>query len=113
MSTDLSVTVIVLNWNGKELTIKCIESLKKVNYSNINILVVDNGSTDDTLELKKKDFPKIVCIEEKKLGVSAARNTGISKVDKKSEWIAFLDSDDIWKNDYSSKYCTINNSQPS
>ena len=46
MSTELSVTVIVLNWNGKELTIKCLESLKKVNYSNFNILVVDNGSTD-------------------------------------------------------------------
>ena len=42
MEKKPSVTVIVLNWNGKDLTIECLESLKKVNYSNFNILVVDN-----------------------------------------------------------------------
>ena len=50
MEKTPSVTVIVLNWNGKDLTIECLESLKKVNYSNFNILVVDNGSTDGSVE---------------------------------------------------------------
>jgi len=53
-----SVTVIVLNWNGKDLTIECLESLKQVNYSNFNILVVDNDSTDGSVELLKEKFPE-------------------------------------------------------
>jgi len=66
MSTDLSVTVIVLNWNGKELTTKCLESLKKVNYSNFNILVVDNGSTDGSVDTLKENFPEVSIMKFKK-----------------------------------------------
>ena len=54
-----SVTVIVLNWNGKDLTIDCLESLQRVNYLNFNILVVDNGSTDGSVELLKEKFPEV------------------------------------------------------
>ena len=47
-----SVTIIVLNWNGKDLTIDCINSLKKVNYSNFNILLVAVSYTHLTLPTK-------------------------------------------------------------
>ena len=81
---DLSIFII--NFNTIKLTLECLRSIyREVNNIDFEIIVVDNGSTDDTLELIKKDFPNIVCIEEKKSGVSAARNTGISKVDKKTE----------------------------
>ena len=70
-----SVTVIVLNWNGKDLTIECLESLKQVNYSNFNILVVDNGSTDGSVELLKEKFPEVsILVLEKNLGYAVGNN---------------------------------------
>ena len=54
-----SVTVIVLNWNGKDLTLECLDSLKKVDYSNYTILVVDNKSSDDSVESINKIYPDI------------------------------------------------------
>ena len=95
-ANPLAVSAIIPTYNRSHTISRAIKSVLSQTYKIHEIIVVDNGSTDDTLELIKKDFPNIVCIEEKKLGVSAARNTGISIVDEKSEWIAFLDSDDEW-----------------
>ena len=82
MSTELSVTVIVLNWNGKELTIKCLESLKKVNYSNFNILVVDNGSTDGSVDTLKEKFPDVsVLALENNLGYASGNNRGFDSLE--------------------------------
>ena len=44
------VTIILLNWNGKNDTIECLESLKNITYSNYDILLIDNGSTDGSPE---------------------------------------------------------------
>ena len=95
-ANPLAVSAIIPTYNRSHTISRAIKSVLSQTYKIDELIVVDNGSTDDTLELIKKNFPNIVCIKEKKLGVSAARNTGISKVDKKSEWIAFLDSDDEW-----------------
>ena len=45
------VSIIILNWNGLKYTQACIESVKRLDYSNYEIVVVDNGSTDNTAEL--------------------------------------------------------------
>ena len=58
------------------------------------IIVVDNGSTDGTSSMLKTKYPDVICIQEAKLGVSAARNKGI--LFATSVWIALLDSDDTW-----------------
>ena len=82
MSTELSVTVIVLNWNGKELTIKCLESLKKVNYSSFNILVVDNGSTDGSVDTLKEKFPEVSILAlENNLGYASGNNRGFDSLE--------------------------------
>lgn len=57
MKSESSVTVIVLNWNGRELLEDCLQSLEKVNYEHFNVLVVDNGSTDDSVEYIHATFP--------------------------------------------------------
>ena len=97
MSTDLSVTVIVLNWNGKELTIKCIESLKKVNYSNINILVVDNGSTDGSVDTLKEKFPEVSILAlENNLGYAGGNNRGFDSLEADPpKFVIFLNNDTI------------------
>jgi GT2 family glycosyltransferase len=92
-----SVTVIVLNWNGKDLTIECLESLKQVNYSNFNILVVDNGSTDGSVELLKEKFPEVsILVLEKNLGYAGGNNRGFASLKPDPpEFVIFLNNDTI------------------
>ena len=92
-----SVTVIVLNWNGKDLTIECLESLKQVNYSNFNILVVDNGSTDGSVELLKEKFPEVsILVLEKNLGYAGGNNRGFDSLKHdQPEYVIFLNNDTI------------------
>ena len=90
-----SVTVIVLNWNGKDLTIDCLESLQRVNYLNFNILVVDNGSTDGSVELLKEKFPEVsILVLEKNLGYAAGNNRGFDSLKPDPpEFVIFLNND--------------------
>ena len=92
-----SVTVIVLNWNGKDLTIECLESLKQVHYSNFNILVVDNGSTDGSVELLKEKFPEVsILVLEKNLGYASGNNRGFDSLKPDPpEFVIFLNNDTI------------------
>jgi GT2 family glycosyltransferase len=61
------VSIIILNWNGKGDTIECLESLKHVTYPNYEILVVDNGSTDDSVKCFREQFLEIEIIENEKI----------------------------------------------
>ncbi|HML05513.1 MAG TPA: glycosyltransferase family 2 protein [Methanobacterium sp.] len=55
MNNDPNVSIIILNWNGWEDTIECLESIFKINYPNYSVIVVDNGSEDDSIK-KIKDY---------------------------------------------------------
>lgn len=89
------VSIIILNWNQKEMTLKCLKSLKKIIYSPFEIIIIDNGSTDDSVSAIKNEFPDIQIIENKKnLGVAGGRNVGIEYVQKKgTDYMLFLDND--------------------
>ena len=50
------VKVIILNWNQPQLTIDCIKSVDKIRYDNFEILVIDNGSDDNSINLLKKEL---------------------------------------------------------
>lgn len=57
------LSIIIPNFNGKEFLIKCINSLKNQTYKNFEIIVVDNGSNDGSVECIKEDFKDIKIIE--------------------------------------------------
>lgn len=90
------VTVIIPTYNRAQLVTKAIESVLDQTYSNLEILVIDDHSTDNTKEIIEKiDDDRIkYLLNERTKGAQGARNTGLIKA--KGEWIAFLDSDDIW-----------------
>jgi GT2 family glycosyltransferase len=98
MSVNQSVTVIVLNWNGRELLEDCLGSLEKVDYNNFNVLVVDNGSTDKSVNYIKTTFPSVDVLElGENLGYAAGNNAGFKHavLAYNMEYVIFLNNDTI------------------
>ena len=90
------VTVIVPVYNGENTIQKCVESILNQSIEEIKIIIVDDGSNDQTNRILRKlysDNKKIEVFHQVNKGVSAARNFGLSKVQTK--YVAFVDSDDF------------------
>lgn len=79
MNTPLPlISVVVLNWNGKQTIEKCLTSLYQQTYCPLEIIVVDNASTDGSVDLVKDKFPDVTLIvNEKNLGFGGGINIGI------------------------------------
>jgi glycosyltransferase involved in cell wall biosynthesis len=93
-SNNPLVSVIIPTYNRASYVTEAIDSVLVQTYADYEIIVVDDGSTDNTQDVLRPYLDRIVYIYQPNAGVSAARNTGILAA--KGEWIAFLDSDDIW-----------------
>jgi len=94
MNESPLVSVIVLNYNAGDLLLNCIDSLKKSTYANLEILVVDNISSDESQRKCKEKFPDIKLIQnEKNLGYCGGNNIGIKEA--KGEFIVILNPDTI------------------
>jgi glycosyltransferase involved in cell wall biosynthesis len=89
------VSVVIVNHNYGRYLANCINSVFAQTYPNIEIIVVDDGSTDHSLKVLTAYSDRIRIIQQDNRGPSAARNAGILK--SKGEWIALLDSDDYWQ----------------
>lgn len=91
------VAIIVLNWNGKEDTLECLESISKIDYQNFDIVVVDNGSSDDSVDVIQKKFPEANVLEAgENLGYAGGNNFGIRYAIKNgAEYILLLNNDVI------------------
>ena len=94
MNEKFLISIVVLNYNAGELLLNCINSLKKSTYQNIEILVVDNISSDDSHTKCKKQFPDIKLIQNRKnLGYCGGNNVGIKEA--KGKFIVILNPDTI------------------
>ncbi|NIT04308.1 glycosyltransferase [Candidatus Saccharibacteria bacterium] len=87
------VSVIIPAYNAAQFLPETIESALKQTYKNIEVIVVDDGSTDNTEEVVKKYPVRYIKIEHSG-GPATPRNEGVHKA--KGELVAFLDSDDVW-----------------
>lgn len=90
------VSVIIPSYNCATYLPEAIDSVLAQTYSNFEILVIDDGSTDQTAELLQaysNQHDAITAIHQQNQGVAVARNHGIQQA--KGEWVAFLDADDI------------------
>ena len=91
------IAIIVLNWNNKEDTINCLQSLEKQEDVNINIIVVDNGSIDNPVPIIKDQFHDIDIIETgSNLGYAGGNNVGIrDALEQGVEFITVLNNDTV------------------
>ncbi|RMG09848.1 MAG: glycosyltransferase [Acidobacteria bacterium] len=88
------VSVVIPNYNYANFLEEAIASVLAQTYPNIEIIVVDDGSSDNSREVLKKYTSQVKVIFQSNQGVSVARNTGVAE--SKGDLIAFLDADDIW-----------------
>ena len=91
-------SVIIPTYNRATFVTKAIDSVLRQSFNDYEIVVVDDGSTDTTTEALEQYGKTITVVHQANSGVSAARNRGIANANGK--WIAFLDSDDEWKENY-------------
>jgi len=91
------VAIIILNWNGKEDTIECLESSKHITYPNYELLLVDNGSTDGSVECFRELYPGIEIIETgANLGFAEGNNVGMRRaMDKGADYVLLLNNDTV------------------
>lgn len=99
MNTQLppNVAIVVLNWNGADDTLACLDSLAALTYPNFEVVVMDNGSTDDSASLIRMSFPKIRLIETgANLGFAEGNNVGIrAALEAGADYVLLLNNDTI------------------
>lgn len=100
------ISVIIPTLNRCEFLKRALHSVLKQTLKPREIIVVDNGSTDKTFEMISSLFPNVKYLKQTKKGVSASRNKGI--LNSKSNWLAFLDSDDVWSHNKLEKQMAFN-----
>jgi glycosyltransferase involved in cell wall biosynthesis len=88
------VSVIIPTYNRADTVRRSIDSALEQSYRPIEVIVVDDGSTDTTRDLLEEYGDRIISIHQENGGPSIARNTGVDLA--RGEFIAFLDSDDTW-----------------
>lgn len=78
MNSNPAVACIVLNWNGWQDTIECLDALKQCTYTPLNVIVVDNGSSNDSIAQIRRAHPDVLLLESgRNLGFAGGNNIGI------------------------------------
>ena len=93
-----TVSVILPTFNRARWLTHAIESVLNQRNCDFELIVVDDGSVDETSEVLKRFGSTLTCISQANAGVAAARNRGIARAT--GTWLAFIDSDDEWHMDY-------------
>lgn len=88
------ISIVVPTYNRKDYLRICLQALLNQSYTNNEIIVMDDGSTDDTCEMIKSEFPQVVYFYQENAGTAAAKNNAVTKA--KGQYIVFIDSDDVF-----------------
>jgi len=89
-----AIPIIIVNWNGKKFLSECLEGLRRQTYQPLTITLVDNGSTDGSVDFVRRTYPevRIICLDRNE-GFSIANNIAIENVN--SAYVALLNNDAV------------------
>lgn len=107
---NITLSVIIPTYNQALYIGAAIDSVLKQIPDYCEVIVVDDGSTDDTQEILNNYHDKIIILQQKNSGIGAARNAGINIA--KGKYIGFLDSDDLWSDDHYQSLMDVFKSNP-
>lgn len=93
--TPPQVSVVIPAHNAASFLPTALASVLSQTLTPLEVIVVDDGSTDDTAEVARRAGPPVRCLQQNHGGVSEARNRGIRE--SRGHWVAFLDADDVWQ----------------
>jgi len=94
MRENIQISAVIPSYNREKTIAKAIDSILEQEYPASEIIVIDDGSKDNTRKIIENYGARVRYVYQENQGVSAARNQGVNEA--KCEWIAFLDSDDYW-----------------
>ena len=107
----VQVSVVIPNFNTSRFIAAAIRSVLGQTYRSLEIIVVDDGSTDDSLEqVARFDDPRLTCLTQPNRGLAAARNAGIAVA--RGRYVAFLDSDDVWFSEKLARHVAVMDADP-
>lgn len=105
------VSIIIPTFNRRHSLVRCLNSLQKISYHNTEIIVVDNGSTDDSVAILKKKFPKVTIVKlPENLGAVGSRNAGIKLA--RGDYLLFVDDDNIVSKNFLNQLVNLAKSDP-
>jgi GT2 family glycosyltransferase len=95
--SEASWQVVVLSWNGREDTLRCLDSLAEVTEPPVQLICADNGSTDGSIEAIRERHPEVKLIENgSNLGYAGGNNAGIRwALDHGAEWVVLVNNDTV------------------
>lgn len=94
MAASPKISVVVPCFNAAPYICATLRSVFAQSGFELDVIVVDDGSTDGSAEVVAKAFPTVTLLRQPNLGAAAARNAGIARA--RHDWIAFADADDLW-----------------
>ena len=97
MKNNIFFSIIITTYNSSRYILRTIKALERQTYKNYEIIVVDDFSTDNTIQLLKSKKLKIIKNSNNFGGPGVGRNKGLKEAN--GDWIIFLDADDFWKKD--------------
>jgi GT2 family glycosyltransferase len=97
MSNHPKVFIIILNWNRLNDILECLESVYKLNYANFEVIIVDNASTDNSVEIIRKKYPGMIIIENgENLGFAGGNNVGMDySIKQNADYVWLLNNDTV------------------
>ncbi len=96
-SAHPSVTAVLVNWNGRDVTLECLRSLCKVEYRPFRTIVVDNASSDGSVEAIRSEFPEVeILAQAENLRFAGGNNAGIARaLDTGADLVLLLNNDTV------------------
>ena len=90
-----SISIVILNWNGLKDTLPCLRSVFNIRYPDFEVIVADNGSEDESVEVIRRQFPQVILLENKEnLGFAEGNNRAIEVALRRgAEYIVLLNND--------------------